>query len=136
MTSQDAVQELMSIIESRVETLRQELKEIDEELKVLNAEIEVKLSRKAELTSRRLQITRLLQLLEPVNEHIEINNSRKRDPEIDEKVYQLFRSNPEGLTQLQIAKILGIPPSTAYHSCQRLLTSGHIVKDGAKYRIP
>jgi len=127
----------MSLIESRVEILKQELKGIDAELATLNAEIEAKLARKAELVSRRLQITRLLNALQPTQEYIEINNNarrkRKDSEELDNEVYELLQKHG-AMTQLQIAKYLGLPPSTAYHAVQRLLQNGKITKDGSLYK--
>jgi uncharacterized protein YydD (DUF2326 family) len=130
--SQDVVQELMTLVESRVEALKQELKAIDEELKVLNAEIEAKMARKLDLIARRNVVTKLLQALEPAETYV-LNNgiSRKRDSELDEKVYKLIQENPNGLTQLQIAKALDKPPSTVYHAINRLIADGKVVKDGS-----
>jgi maltooligosyltrehalose synthase len=131
MSQVDVIKEVMSLVESRVEVLKQELKGIDAELSALNAEIEAKMARKFDLIARRNIITKLLQVLEPAETYIQNNNSKRRDSELDEKVYRLVQEHPDGLTQLQIAKALDKPPSTIYHAINRLIADGKVVKDGS-----
>jgi DNA-binding MarR family transcriptional regulator len=142
---QDIITEVLSLLEKQKEILKNKLAEIDSEISELNRqinEIQEKLSpliaKRAELMSERVKVAKLLSLLDPTeNANLIIGTSverRRRSSEIDDKVLELLRNNPDGLTQIQIARYLGLPPSTVYHSLNRLLAMGAVEKDGSRFR--
>jgi len=131
------------LLNEQKQMLKEQLKAIDEEIDRLNTqinELQEKLkpliARRAELMNERIKIAKLLSLLDPTENAITIGISRerRRSSEIDEKVLELLRNNPDGLTQVQIARYLGLPASTVYHSLNRLVAAGLAEKNGSKFR--
>ena len=124
-----ALKEQLSAIDKEIDHLNEKIRELEEQLKPLVA-------RRAELMSQRVKVAKLLSLLEPTENMIIVGETvrRKRAGEVDSKVYELLSQNPNGLTQTQIASLLGLPPSTVYHSLNRLAAAGRIEKNGSRYR--
>jgi len=139
MNAQDLINEIMNQLNEQKLALKEQLSAIDKEIDHLNEKIrgleeQLKplIAQRAELMSQRAKVTKLLSLLEPTeNMNVIIGGTarRKRDSELDEKVYKLLLENGQ-MTQLQIARMLGKPPSTIYHAINRLIASGKVTKDG------
>ena len=99
---------------------------MNEQIDRLNAE-------KAELTKERLMITKMLSLTDDTETYAIQNGHRIRSSELDDKVLETLKDGAK--TQVEISRILGVAPSTVYHSLGRLIAKGLVKKDGSKYAI-
>lgn len=127
MNNEFDVEKFISELTANLDALRAEIKQLDEQIARIENEIKPKLDELNELRAKRSTLTKLLSAFDFVDNAKIESVRRQRHTDLDNKVFDAL-TVPK--TQLELARELGVAPSTVYHVLGRLQLAGKVKKDG------